>query len=93
MAASKRGDWGQINHDLWALVLGPQSSSLLQQQYMVSQEVLGILSYHVMHGIYKDVPSHIANFRTCVQHAVVQVTKSRLVLRQGPEDQVGQGGG
>ena len=37
MAASKRGDWGQIDHDLWALALGPQGSSLLQQQYMVSQ--------------------------------------------------------
>ena len=87
MVASKRGNWGQIDHDLWALALGPQSSSLLQQQYMVSQEVLGILSYH---GICKDVPSHIANFRTCVQHAVVRVTKSRLVLRQGP--QAGSGG-
>ena len=33
MAALKRGNWGQIDHDLWALVLGPQSSSL--QRYMV----------------------------------------------------------
>ena len=35
MAASKRGNWGQIDHDLWALALGPQSSSL--QRYMVPQ--------------------------------------------------------
>ena len=34
MVASKRG--GQIDHDLWALALGPQKSSLPQQRFLSS---------------------------------------------------------
>ena len=36
MAASQKGDWGQIDHDLWALALGPQRSSLPQQRFLSS---------------------------------------------------------
>ena len=93
MAASKKGDWGQIDHDLWALALGPQRSSLPQQRFLSSSGMLGALFYRVMHGICRDAPSLTAHFHMCAQLAVVLVTVSRLVLKLGLEDRVGRVGG
>ena len=63
MPTSKKGDWGLIDHDLWALALGPQSS-LLQQRFLVTRKSRCPFC-HVMHGICRDAPSLTAHFHVC----------------------------